>query len=110
MAICEDCPMDATIASAEKLVDQAEVNDKNRAMGGLAVTNQCLNEAAANNVCPGRFQNPTSGQIDCPLRELTFGIRAYAYAPWNQQTYTIDLASQAPANETTEAHNPGQYL
>lgn len=110
MGICNPCTLAGMLTAAETLVGQNTLNnDPSSALGGIALTRESHAAVAENVDCGGIVASSTTGQLDCPLRELTYGARAFAFSPWNQGQFSVDLASKAHNSETTRS-SPGQYL
>jgi hypothetical protein len=110
MSVCTECPFRATLQSSENLINVLKPKDAEKNLGGIALTTRCLEEVAENIACEKPFQNTTTGQIDCPLRDSVYGARSFAFQPINQVSFNVDLEALTSNNVDETNHNTGQYL
>ena len=108
-SICSDCPVNLTLEVSQELVNQFPGNDASKALGGIAITKISLEKTASKINCPGRFQNTNTGQIDCPIREATYGARNMGTSVWNPNGFRIPLDTII-SNEKPDNSQHGQYL
>ncbi|MEX0748670.1 MAG: hypothetical protein WD467_03875 [Candidatus Saccharimonadales bacterium] len=91
--ICEERPLQATLDSAQELVEHYPEDvhpTQEQSLGGIAVTASSLERVAKRLNCPGPI---TKDQLDCPLRDSALGARNYGLGKWDLQ---VDLNEDRP--------------
>lgn len=106
---CEGCPLATVLDTAEEVVSITENTEKDRAIGGIAITREVFNRVLGRLDCTGPRLNQ-SEQLDCPLRETVYGTRGLAISPWPKQNFVVDLEKGIVENQETDNSSPGQYI
>lgn len=107
--ICETCPMATALEVATELILQNDHNDKDRALGGIALTENVLQGVAKRQNCPGPSQG-SNEQVVCPLHDLAMTARSMATAPWPHTSYNVKLEDFYNKSSERKEKSTGQYL
>lgn len=116
----DNCPLDIALSESPALVGNYQEQDAhysaNRSLGGIAFTRKCFERARDKMPCD-EAATDANGQRVCPLRDLTYSIRALVGYSWANPPsgYEIDLnrigSVQDPSqNGPKPSDRPGTYL